>query len=99
MVPPCVITRTLAVPSVPAGVIAVTVVALTTETLVAAVPPIVTLLAPVKLSPVIAKLVPPEAVPVDGETEDIVGGGFGFFIFTTLFVKLVTAMLRNLHTE
>ena len=42
-------------------------VALTTVTLVAAVPPMVTLVAPVKFVPVIVTLVPPEVVPELGE--------------------------------
>ena len=66
---------TLAVPAVPAGVVAVIEVALTTETFVAAVPPIVTPVAPVKLAPVIVTLVPPRVVPVLGEMLVTVGAG------------------------
>ena len=51
-VPLGVVTRTLAVPALPAGVVAVMVVAFTTVTAVAAVPPIVTAVASVKLVPV-----------------------------------------------
>ena len=47
----------------------------TTTTLVAATPPIVTLVAPVKLVPVIVIGVPPAVGPVAGETDEIVGGG------------------------
>jgi len=74
LVPIDVVTKTLAVPTVPAGVVAVTVVEFTPITLVAATPPIVTPVAPVKLAPVIVTLVPPNAVPVDGDIDDTVGG-------------------------
>jgi hypothetical protein len=49
-------------------------VALTTFTLVAAVPPIVTPVAPVKLVPVIVTLVPPAVLPEVGEMDVTVGG-------------------------
>ena len=62
-----VVTRTLAVPAVPAGVVAVMLVALTTLTLVAATPPMVTPVAPVKLVPVMVTLVPPAVEPAFGE--------------------------------
>ena len=65
---------TLAVPTLPAGVVAVIVVALTTETLVAAKPPMVTGVAPVKPVPVMVTLVPPPVVPLVGEMADTVGG-------------------------
>jgi len=51
-VPLGVVTTTLAVPALPAGVVAVMVVAFTTVTAVAAVPPMVTADAPVKPVPV-----------------------------------------------
>ena len=66
LVPPGVVTSTLAVPAVPDGVVAVIEVALTTVTLVAAVPPIVTAVVPVKLVPVIVTLVPPASGPLLG---------------------------------
>ena len=47
--------------------------ALTTTTLVAATPPTVTLVAPVKLVPVIMKAVPPKVVPEVGLTFLMVG--------------------------
>jgi len=72
-VPSTVVTRTLAVPAVPAGVTAVIVVADTTVTEVAAAPPIVTPVAPVKLAPVIVTPVPPEIGPVLGEIAATVG--------------------------
>ena len=69
-----VVTATLTAPRVPAGVTAVTLVDETTTTLVAATPPTVTLVAPVKLVPVIVIAVPPKVEPVAGETDEIVGG-------------------------
>ena len=72
-VPPAVVTATVFAPVVPIGVTAVIEVALTTTTLVAAVPPTVTLLAPVKFVPVIVIGVPPANTPVFGFTELIVG--------------------------
>ena len=73
-VPLGVVTTTLFAPTVPAGVTAVTLVDETTTTLVAATPPTVTLVAPVKLVPVIVIAVPPKVEPVAGETEETVGG-------------------------
>ena len=77
-----VITDTLLAPTVPtevlvcaAGVLAVIEVALRTTTLVAAIPFTVTLLAPVKLVPVIVIAVPPKVVPDVGEIAVIVGAG------------------------
>ncbi len=60
-------------PAAPAGVTAVMEVALTTFTPVAATPPTVTLLAPVKLVPVMVIAVPPAIGPDDGLTLEIVG--------------------------
>ena len=74
-VPPAVVTATLFAPSVPAGVTAVMFVDETTFTLVAATPPTVTLLAPVKFVPVMVIAVPPRVVPDDGLTLEIVGSG------------------------
>ena len=74
LVPPGVVTRTLAVPAVPAGVVQVMEVALTTLTLVAAVPPMVTPEAPVKFVPVMVTLVPPVLLPEVGEMAVTVGG-------------------------
>ena len=65
-VPAGVVTRMLAVPAVPAGVVAVMEVAFTTTTLVAAAPPRATLVAPVKLVPVMVTVWPPAVEPVDG---------------------------------
>ena len=66
-------TDTVFAPALPAGVTAVTVVALTTLTEVAATPPSVTELAPVKFVPVIVIAVPPVVGPTFGETDEIVG--------------------------
>ena len=74
-VPPAVVTATLLAPTLPAGVLAVIEVALTTTTLVVATPFTVTLVAPVKLVPVIVNAVPPEVVPEVGAMEVIVGAG------------------------
>ena len=73
LVPPGVVTSTLAVPALPAGATAVIDVALTTTRFVAATPPIVTLVAPVKLVPVIVTAVPAVSGPVAGLMEVTVG--------------------------
>ena len=78
LVPPGVVIDTVFGPSVPAGVTAVTVVALTTLTEVAATPPIVTELAPVKFVPVIVIAVPPLVGPVFGLTDEIVGVAYSW---------------------
>jgi hypothetical protein len=72
-VPPGVVTDTVFAPAVPAGVTAVTVVELTTDTLVAALPPTVTLDVPVRLVPVIVIAVPPAVGPTFGVTDEIEG--------------------------
>ena len=64
---------TVFAPAVPAGVTAVTVVELTTLTEVAATPPIVTELVPVRFVPVIVITVPPLVRPTFGDTDEIVG--------------------------
>ena len=64
--PPGVVTRTLALPALPAGVVQVIVVSLTTVMPVAAVPPMVTAVAPVKLVPVIVTAVLPAVGPLVG---------------------------------
>ncbi len=73
-VPPGVVTTTGFAPAVPAGVTAVTLVEEFTTTLVAATPPTVTLLAPVRFVPVIVIAVPPIVEPLVGLTDVIVGG-------------------------
>ncbi len=62
-VPPGVVTETILAPAVPAGVTAVTVVALTTVTPDAAAPPTETALEPVRFVPVMVIVVPPAAGP------------------------------------
>jgi len=75
IVPPGVVTETFLAPAVEAGVTAVILPALTTTTLVAAMPPTITLVAPVKLVPVMVINVPPKVVPEGGETLASVGDG------------------------
>jgi hypothetical protein len=67
----------------PEGVTAVTVDALTTDTLVAATPPIVTLDVPVKFVPVIVIAVPPFVEPDAGDTEVIAGASVPLGVLTT----------------
>ena len=74
-VPPGVVTVMACAPAVPAGVTAVTEDVPTTFTLVAATPPTVTLVVPVKLVPVMVMVVPPRVVPDVGETLARVGSG------------------------
>ena len=69
------VTATLFAPEVPAGVTAVTFVAEFTTTLVAATPPTVTLVVPVRFVPVIEMEVPPRVEPLVGLTDVIVGAG------------------------
>jgi len=72
-VPPGVVTSTLAVPALPAGVVQVAEVAETTVRPVQAEPPTVMPVAPVRLAPVMVMLVPPVVGPLVGETEVTVG--------------------------
>jgi hypothetical protein len=73
-VPPGVEISTVLEPAVAAAATAVIVIGLTTVTLVAATPPIVTLDVPVRFVPVIVIGVPPAVDPEFGVTDDIVGG-------------------------
>ena len=73
MVPPGVVTKTLAAPTVPAGVVAVMVVELTKAKVAALTPPMVTPVAPVKSVPVMVMLVPPAVEPLVGEILITVG--------------------------
>ena len=73
MVPPAVVTKTLAEPAVPAGAVAVIEVEDATVKLVAATPWKDTAVAPVKPVPVIVTLVPPAVGPELGETAVTVG--------------------------
>lgn len=74
-VPAGVVTVTVFAPVVPEGAVAVIDVALFTARLVAAAPPTVTLVAPVRLVPVMVILVPPSVDPEVGETAVMVGAG------------------------
>ena len=73
LVPPGVVTTTLAAPALPAGVVAVMVVEFTTVKTVAAVPPIVTAVAPVKLVPVRVTDCAPASGPDVALMDDTVG--------------------------
>ena len=74
LVPPAVVTSTLAVPAVPDGVVQLIEVADVTEGDVQALSPIVTVVAPVTKSvPVIVTLVPPAVGPLLGLIELAVG--------------------------
>ena len=70
--PPTAVTRTSTVP-VPAGAVAVICVALLTVKPVAAVPPKVTAVVPVKFEPLMVTLVPPVPGPAVGEIPVTVG--------------------------
>ena len=74
LVPPAVVTSTLAVPALPAGVVQVAEVEEATLTDVHATPPTVMPVAPVKLVPVMVMLVPPAVEPLVGDTAVTVGG-------------------------
>ena len=74
LVPPEVVTNTLAVPAVPAGGSAVMVVAFCTTTAVAAAPPMVTAVAPVKPVPVKVTDCPYARGPDEGLMDVTVGG-------------------------
>lgn len=71
--PPGVVSTTSTAPAAFAGVTAVTDVPLTTVNEVAAVPPNVTPVAPLKLLPEIVTVVPPAIGPLTGANEAIVG--------------------------
>jgi len=76
-VPAGVVTATSTAPAACTGVVAVIRVAEFTVNDVAAVPPNVTPVAPVKFVPVIVTAVPPRVVPDAGSMADTVGGGRG----------------------
>jgi len=71
---PLTVTVTVTAPALPAGVVAVIVVAFTTATLVAAALPNVTVAPVTKLVPVIVTAVPPAVDPLFGLTLLTVGG-------------------------
>jgi hypothetical protein len=70
---PLTVTVTVTVPALPAGVAAVICVVLTITTLVAAVPPKVTVAPAAKFPPVIVTAVPPPVGPLFGDTLLTVG--------------------------
>ena len=70
---PLTVTVTVTAPALPAGVVAVIEVLLTTTTLVAAVPPNVTVAPAAKFVPVIVTAVPPSVDPLLGLTLLTVG--------------------------
>ena len=76
-VPAAVVTTISLTPAVPTGVTALMLVSLSTVKLVAAVPPIVTPLAPVKPVPVMVTAVPPSVEPVAGVMPVTVGATAG----------------------
>jgi hypothetical protein len=65
---PLTVTVTVTAPALPAGVVAVICVALTTTMLAAAVPPNVTVAPAAKFVPVIVTAVPPAVEPLLGDT-------------------------------
>ena len=73
LVPPAVVTSTLALPAEPAGVMQVTDVAVLALREVHALPPMLTPVTLLKLVPVIVKLVPPAVLPIWGDLEVTVG--------------------------
>lgn len=62
-------------PSLPGGVVHVAVIPLVTLNVAHGDPPMVMLVAPVKLAPMRVMLVPPAGGPLSGETAETVGGG------------------------
>ena len=73
LMPAGVVTSTFAVPTMPAGVVAVILVELTTVKLETATPLMVTAVAPAKPVPVMLMLVPPTVEPVVGKILVTVG--------------------------
>ena len=93
--PDGVITTTSFAPTAPAGVTAVIEVALTTTTLVAATPPIFTLVAPVKLVPVMVIAVPPLNTPEFGITDAMVGNVAFVYVNAPTFVAVPPAVVTE----
>ena len=73
LVPPAVVTKTLAIPALPAGVVQVAVVLLVTLKAEHAEPPTEMPVAPIKLVPVMVMDVPPAVDPLFWETAVTVG--------------------------
>ena len=89
--PNCEKTATSAVPSVPAGVTAVSEEGSWKETLVALLRPMVTVEVDVKPEPEIVMLVPPAIGPVEGLTATTVGGAGGGAAADTVSVTVMLA--------
>jgi hypothetical protein len=81
-VPDGVVTETFTAPTLPGGVaaggVATMVVAVKTVKLVAALPPNVTVVAPVKLVPLTVTTVPPRVVPLLARTDVTVGAAMTY---------------------
>ena len=75
LVPPGVVTKTLAVPALPAGTVQVAEVLLTTVKLLQVTPPTVMPVASVRLVPVMVMDVPPSVEPLLWEIDVTVGAG------------------------
>ena len=75
LLPPGVVTTTLVLPALPAGVTQVAVVLLVTLNVLHATPPTVMAVAPLRLVPVIVMDVPPKVIPLFGEMAITVGAG------------------------
>jgi hypothetical protein len=88
-VPPGVVTTTLFAPTVPPGAIVVMLDEETTTKFAVATPPTFTVVAPVKLVPVIVIDVPPFTPPDIGETDEIVGGATYVNAFVAVAVPFV----------
>jgi hypothetical protein len=84
LVPPGVVTRTLAVPSTPGGTTAVISVSETTLYEVAGIGPKATPVAPLKPSPVKVTLVPPARGPDEGLTPDSTGAATSPTVIVTV---------------
>ena len=97
MVPPAVVTRTLAVPAVPAGVVQLRLVSLITLKLVHALPPMVTSVAAQyslpKSLPVMVISFPPKVLPELGETAVTVGSRAQKNNVSGILLTLVTPSL------
>ncbi|MNM52521.1 hypothetical protein D3C81_636000 [compost metagenome] len=76
LVPPLAVTTTFTTPALPAGEVAVMVVALTTVTAKPLLLPNFSAVTPVKPVPVMVTAVPPLLGPVAGVTAVMVGGGW-----------------------
>src|ERR1700744_2733489 len=94
--PPGVVTTTFTAPAACAGVVAVMEVALVTVTDVAAVPPNVTAVAPVKFVPVMVTVVPPAIGPLAGLADVTVGTPA--YVYTPVPVPLPPGVVTTTST-